>query len=451
VRRTSKRLGLKTEASSRFERGADINAPAVALERALALLEQIDGGRASGPIVDCYRLAREGRPLQLRRARLALLLGARVAGADVERILRGLGLTVTPTDDGWQVVAPTYRVDLLREVDLIEEVGRHYGFDRLEPTFPVQTEPAPAPDPRIPRDELVRRVLTAAGLSEAVSFGFIDAKSAEAFWLGPEQGGVVAIANPLSAKFDTLRPSLLPGLVDGVAHNRRHGRQSVGLFEIGARFSARGETRGVGLAWTGARSEHWRSGASDVDFFDVKGVVERLCEALGIAPKFEPVGHSFLAPGQAAAVLVNGARVGLLGQVAPSIAEQRGAPRQDEMFVAELDLDRAWFSKSDPTEAVIPLPRHPFVVRDLSIVVADTLPAEIIRGTIQAAAAATVPLVSVTFFDRYQGKGVPEGSVSLSVRLTFQAADRTLTDAEAQQSFDRILAALVRDHGAVQR
>ena len=452
VRRTSKRLALKTEASSRFERGADINAPVVALERALALLEEIEGGRASGPIVDCYPIVREGRQLQLRRARLALLLGARVADADVERILRGLGLTVSSAADGWHVVAPTYRVDLLREADLIEEVGRHYGFDKLEPTFPVQTEAAPAPDPRVARDELLRRVVTAAGLSEAVTFGFIDAKSAEAFGFGPPQGGVVAIANPLSAKFDTLRPSLLPGLVDAVAHNRRHGRRSVGLFEIGARFSASGETRGVGLAWTGARSEHWKSGAADVDFFDVKGIVERLCDALGIAPKFEPIRLSFLAPGQAAAVLVNGAQIGVLGQVAPSIAEQRGAPRQDEIFAAELDLDGAWFSKIGPREAVTPLPRHPFIVRDLSIVVADTLPAEIIRGTIQAAGAtAAAPLVSVAFFDRYQGKGVPEGAVSLSVRLTFQAADRTLTDAEAQQSFDKILAVLVRDHGAVQR
>src|SRR4029077_17511941 len=129
----------------------------------------------------------------------------------------GLGLAVSPAADGWHVVAPTYRVDLLREADPRGEGGRHYGCDKLEPTFPVQTEPAPAPDPRIPRDQLVRRVLTAAGLSEAVTFGFIEAKSAEAFSAGPEHGGSVTIANPLSAKFDTLRPSLLPGLVDAVA------------------------------------------------------------------------------------------------------------------------------------------------------------------------------------------------------------------------------------------
>jgi phenylalanyl-tRNA synthetase beta chain len=122
------------------------------------------------------------------------------------------------------------------------------------------------------------------------------------------------------------------------------------------------------------------------------------------------------------------------------------------MFVAELDLDRAWFVRGESSEAVTPLPRYPFVVRDLSIVVADTLPAEIIRGTIQAAGAATAALlVGVRFFDRYQGKGVPEGAVSLSVRLTFQAVDRTLTDAEVQHSFEKILAALVGEHGAVQR
>ncbi len=452
VRRTSKRLALKTEASSRFERGADINAPVVALERALALMEHIGAGRTSGPIVDRYPNVREGLPLNLRRARLAALLGARVPDADVERILLGLGLRVTPTADGWGVVAPTFRVDLLREADLIEEVGRHHGFDQLEPTFPAQTTAAPAPDPRIPRDQLVRRVLTAAGLSEAVTFGFIEAKAAQAFACGPEHGGVVAIANPLSGKFESLRPSLLPGLVDAVAHNRRHGRRSVGLFEIGTRFSPSGETRGVGLAWTGARSEHWKSGAPEVDFFDAKGVVEQLCGALGVDAQFEAIGLPFLAPGQAAAVLVNGAQIGVLGLLAPSIADERGAPRQDEMFVAELDLDRAWFSRGTASEAVTPLPRYPLVVRDLSIVVADTLPAEIIRGTIQAAGATTpAPLAGVRFFDRYHGKGVPEGAVSLSVRLTFQAVDRTLTDAEVQHGFDEILAALVRAHGAVQR
>jgi phenylalanyl-tRNA synthetase beta chain len=452
VRRTSKRLGLKTEASSRFERGADIGAQVVAIQRAIALMERIGAGTAIGPVVDCYLRRPEPRTVHLRRERLARLLGISVPDSEVVRILSRLGLEVTPTSDGWDAVAPTFRVDLVREADLIEEVGRHYGFDKLEPTFPVQTAAAPAPDPRIARDRLVRRVLTAAGLSEAVTFGFIEAKAAEAFALGSGDG-LVGVANPLSAKFDTLRASLIPGLVDSVAHNRRHGRPDVGLFEIGTRFSSTaGETRGVAVAWTGPAAEHWTSGSRSIDFFDVKGVIERLCAAVSVEAQFEPISVPFLAPGQAAAVVADGTRLGLIGLLARPVADERGAPRQDEIFVAELDLDALERAGRAQDEAVKPLPRFPLVVRDLSIVVADTLPAEIIRGTIQAAArAAAAPLVSVGFFDRYQGKGVPAAKVSVSVRLTFQAPDRTLTDAEVQESFDTILAALVSEHGAVQR
>jgi phenylalanyl-tRNA synthetase beta chain len=464
VRRTSKRLGLKTEASSRFERGADVSVPVVALERAIALMERLGAGRMSGPIVDRYPHVRQPAQLHLRRARLARLLGTEVADREVERILRHLGLGVTATPDGWDVIAPTFRVDLSREVDLIEEVGRHHGFDALAPTFPAQTAPAPPPDPRIPRDRLVRRVLTAAGLSEAVTFGFIEAKAAETF-AREAAAGLVNIANPLSAKFDTLRASLLPGVVDSVAHNRRHGRADVGLFEIGARFSSiDGETRGVGLAWTGHAADDWKSGSRSVDFFDVKGVVERLCGALGVNTRFEPIestGAPFLVPGQAAAVFADGAagtdagggvRAGVIGLLAPAIADERGAPRKDEIFVAELNLDALWAARIPRDEAIAPLPRHPFVVRDLSIVVADTLPAEIISGTIHTAGRAlAAPLIDVRFFDRYQGKSVPGGKVSLSVRLTFQAPDHTLTDADVQESFDRIVAALAGAHGAVQR
>src|SRR5262249_47284745 len=331
----------------------------------------------------------------------------------------------------------TFRVDLLREVDLIEEVGRHHGFDKLEPTFPVVTQPAPPPDPRITRDQLVRRVLTAAGLSEAVTFGFIEAQAAESFIpaaapvpltaqaaVESDAAGsavrVVAIANPLSKLFDTLRPSLLPGLVDAVAHNRRHGRRDVRLFEIGTRFAPGGETRAVGIAWTGtATGDHWSGGAREVDFFDVKGAAEQVAEALGVAVRFEPVREPYLVAGQAASILVadgpaRGATIGVVGVLTPAAADARNLPRQDRVCVAELTLDLLERALATASDAAVPLPRHPFVVRDLSIVVASTLPAEIIRGTILTAAhALAAPLVALTFFDRYQGKGVPDGAVSL--------------------------------------
>lgn len=448
VRRTSKKLGLKTEASSRFERGADINGAVTAMQRAIALMEFIGAGKVSGPIVDRYPAPRQPLRLHLRRARLAALLGIAVPDADVRRILSSLDLDVTTAPDGWDVVAPTFRVDLVREVDLIEEVGRHYGFERLEPSFPALKEPAPPPDARIARDQLVRRVLGAGGLSEAVTFGFIEAKAAALVQQDATQ--IVTIANPLSAKFDTLRPMLLPGLVDAVAHNRRHGRRDVGLFEIGTRFSPAGETRAVGIALTGAVTDHWKDGTREADFFDVKGHVERLADALALrALRFEPTTLPYLVPGQTAVIRAGAVQIGVVGRVAPSIVDERGAPKQDAVFAAELDLDAAETLAVASTGRITPLPRHPFVVRDLSIVVDAALPAEVIRGTIQAAGAGS-SLASVGIFDRYQGKGVPDGKVSLSLRLTFQA-DRTLTDAEVQSQFDSIVAALVREHTAVQR
>jgi phenylalanyl-tRNA synthetase beta chain len=456
VRRTSKRLGLKTEASSRFERGADIGAQVAAIQRAIALMKQIGAGTAIGPAIDAYPSPRGLKALHLRRARLALLLGAAVPDAEVVRILSRLGLDVTQAAHGWDVIAPTFRVDLLREADLIEEVGRHYGFDRLEATFPVVTVAAPPPDPRIPRDQLVRRVLTAAGLSEAVTFGFIEAAAAELFASPGRE--LIAVANPLSAKFDTLRPSLLPGLVDAVAHNRRHGRRDVRLFEIGTRFAADGETRGAAVAWTGGGSgDHWSGGSREVDFFDVKGVAEQLCDVLGVPVRFEIAREPFLVAGRTASLVAadgpsRGETLGVIGQVQPDVAEARGLPRKDPVYVGEWNLDRLAAARVAGRDATRPLPRHPSVVRDLSIVVRDTLPAAIIHGTILAAGRnVPAPLVSVSFFDRYQGKGVPDGAVSISVRLTFQADDRTLTDAEVQQSFDTILAALVQQHDAVQR
>jgi phenylalanyl-tRNA synthetase beta chain len=459
VRRTSKRLGLKTEASSRFERGADIGGQVAAIRRAVALMHQIGAGAAMGPVIDCYPRPRGPNTVHLRRDRLALLFGATVPDADVARILRSLGMTVSAAADGWSAVVPTFRVDLLREADLIEEVGRHYGFDRLAATFPVVSAPAPPPDPRIPRDRLVRRTLAAAGLSEAVTFGFIEANAAAAF----SRPGTppIAIANPLSGKFDTLRPSLLPGLVDVVAHNRRHGRRDVGLFEIGTRFVPEGESRGVAIAWTGsAAGEHWSGGNREVDFFDVKGAIEQLCEVLGTAVEcapFDAAGKPFLVPGQSASVVIaegagRGTIAGVIGQVQPAVADERGLPRQDRLLVGELNLDLLAGARRPDVDSTRPLPRHPLVVRDLSIVVPDALPAAIIRGTIQSAAGALpAPLVAVGLFDRYRGEGVPEGAVSVSIRLTFQAPDRTLTDGEVLQTFDTILAALVREHGAVQR
>jgi phenylalanyl-tRNA synthetase beta chain len=456
VRRTSKRLGLKTEASIRFERGADIAAPPVGIARVAALLSRIGCGTPRGPLIDRYPVPRDRTRLHLRAARIAHLLGLSVPDADVVRILEPLGFEVAPgpaaSGPGWIVTVPSFRVDVSREADLIEEVGRHYGFERVPTTFPPLTAPQAPPDPEIARTRLVRQVLTAAGFSEAMSFTFIEKEAALPFC----DDGVepAPIENPLSEKFAVLRPTLLAGLLDACAYNRRRERRDVRLFESGSRFTQAGEGRAVALAWSGAgQRPHWSAPVRHVDFFDVKGVVEELCATFRVEADFVPAERRYLAAGRTAEVRVrsNGATstLGVLGQIQPAVAEARGFPGAEEIYVAELDLGiLAAVALTDELRAD-PLPRFPSIVRDISILVDNALPAAAVRGTIRSAAPHT--LVSVNEFDRYQGRGVPEGRVSLSIRLTFRATDRTLTDEEAQAATERIVEALRAGHGAEQR
>lgn len=446
VRRTSKALGLKTEASMRFERGADPALPAEAMRRALALLEMIGAGRGRGRILDRHPRRMKPAVLRLRRAKIAGLLGAAVPDRDVRRILDRLGFALEPAADGWRVGIPTRRVDVAREVDLIEEVARHYGLDRLPTTFPALTAAAPPVDPRIVGARHLRSLMTGAGFFEAVTFGFVAERAAAPF---AADGDLVPIANPLSELFAVLRPSLLPGLVDAVAHNRRREQRDVRLFEIGARFTrSGGEQQALAWAWTGAAApDHWSGSGRLVDFFDIKGVAERVCQAAGIAVRIEPAEAAWLAPGRAAAVLADGGRVGVLGQLAEAVADAHGLAGSDPVYVAEITLDSSASART--TVRIEPLPRFPSVVRDISILIDATLAAADVHRTIRDAAPAT--LVRLAEFDRYQGKGIPEGRVSLSLRLTFRSSDRTLTDAEVHEAMQRVLASLQATHGAIQR
>ncbi len=464
VRATSKRLGLRTEASYRFERGADVTAARHAMARALALLESTGAGTRRGDLIDTYPRSYEERELHLDQAAIGHLLGMEVPESESERILTSLGFGVK-TLGGWQAAAPDaatsmgrigsswrvtvppWRVDVARPVDLIEEVGRHYGFEHLPITFPgVEQAPAPS-DPRIARDNRVRRAMLGMGFNEAVTFGFIESSAAEPYLNGDEP---VVLANPLSEKFTTLRPSLIPGLVDAVSHNRRHGRRDVRLFEIGTRFSPRGEIRAVAAAWTGvASSDHWSGGARQVDFFDVKGVVEQVCALMNVTAQVAPTTSPYLVEGRAATIQIETQTVAVFGQLDPKISEQRDLPAADPVYVLEVNIDALTAHAPDTIRFAQPLPRHPAVVRDVSILIDEVLSADTVRGTIRAAAPTT--LVDVREFDRYQGKGIAEGKVSLSLRLTFQAPDRTLTDAEVQAAMEQIVAALTRDLNAVQR
>jgi phenylalanyl-tRNA synthetase beta chain len=446
VRRTSKAIGLKTEASTRFERGTDPRLPVTAMERACALLELVRAGTARGTIVDRYPLRLEPAVLRLRRNRISGLLGTTIPDTDIKRILESLGFALREAEHGWDITVPTRRVDVLREVDLIEEVARHYGFDRIPITFPALTAPPPPMDPRIAQARALRAIMTASGFSEAVTFGFVAEAAAAPF---AADGDLVPIANPLSESFAVLRPSVLPGLVAAVAHNRRREQRDVRLFEIGARFSrSRGERRSLALAWTGAiGADHWSGGTRAMDYFDIQGVVERVAQTLRVDVSMNPVAEPWLVPGRGAAIVADGVRIGAMGLLVSSIVEQHELSASDAIYVADIDLDSV--PVADDDLQVEALPRHPSVTRDISILVADTMPAGTVRRTVRESAPEI--LVRVSEFDRYQGKGVPDGQVSLSLRLTFRAPDRTLIDSEVQKAVDAVLTALKDQHGAVQR
>ena len=458
VRATSRRLDLKTEASARFERGADITAPVRALGRAFELFEKIGAGTAVGGTSDVYPRVFEPRRVAVARARVARLLGDQVPDADIRRILGRLGFGLTATPEGWLLDVPPFRVDVSREADVIEEIGRHWGFDRIPATFPALRAPAPPLSPIVARDRVIRRVLSGAGLQEACTFTFIEQDAATPFVSSPDQ--LVHIANPLSEKFAVLRPSLLPGLIDALVYSRRRETDDVRLFESGAAFLPTGEVSRLAWVLTGARADHWSGGAGDMDLFDAKGVAELLAEAFGVRVTAKATDTTpWFIRGRAADLFISRGdegdadavriRAGSVGQLRPDLIAARGLNHARAVVGGEIDLAGSDMEMGQRAARIEPLPKYPSVVRDLSMFVSERLPAADVRGTIRSHAPHT--LVSVHEFDRYQGKGVPDGSVSVSMRLTFRDRARTLTDADVQRAMDAIITALVGSHGAVIR
>ena len=464
VRRTSRALGLKTEASMRFERGTDPLMPQVALMRACALLEEIGAGQAGAAVIagGTERIVR--RTIPLRRERIAGFLGLAVPDAAVRDIFERLELPMQDVPDGWVVSVPPRRVDLAREVDLIEEVARHHGFDRIPSTFPPLRSAPPPPDPSIGRARRIRHVMTGIGFSEAVTFGFTSERAALPFVADARE--LVRIKNPLSEAFAVMRPSLLPGLIESASVNARRGRADVRLFETGSCFhAARGERQTIAFVWCGTgRPPHWSEKPRPVDLFDAKGAVNDLVQAHDADVEFgrPETTPDWLIPGKTAWLMPSprdvrphdpgvthpGGPLGFVGELAGSLVESFDLPSGTPVYVAELDC-AALGSFERPAVSLRPVPRFPAVVRDVSILLDDRIEAGSVRATIASAAGEI--LEDVREFDRYQGKGIPDEKCSLSLRLTFRSLSRTLTDAEVQSAMDRVLAALKERHGAIQR
>jgi phenylalanyl-tRNA synthetase beta chain len=436
----ARKLGLHTDASHRFERGVDPELPGRALERATELLLAIAGGRA-GPVLVAENRADLPAPaaVALRRARLRRVLGVEVADAEVARILAALGMQVTATADGWQVVAPSSRFDIEREEDLIEEVARIFGYDNI-PTATPAGALALAAEPEARIGELaLREQLAARGYHEAVNLSFVPAELLARWGLG---GQGVPLANPLSADLAVMRPSLLPGLVEALRHNRARQQERVRLFEVARVFAAGNppvETPSLAIAAGGAaRAEQWGEPARPLDFFDLKGELDAL-----IAWGGEPQRWSlrtdelprWLHPGRSARVLRDGATVGHLGALHPQLA--RALELGPDVHVLELALEPLLARRLPQAR---PVPRYPSVRRDIAVEV----PEQVTWSRIEQAVRSTLGdrLKELRLFDRYSGKGVENGRKSIAMGLILQDASRTLTDDDADRCVRDAVAAL---------
>jgi phenylalanyl-tRNA synthetase beta chain len=454
IRRTARALGLSTEASYRFERGADIEGPPPALDRAARLIAELTGGRVARGRLDVYPAPRPPRRLPLRLSRVERILGVCPPGPVVRGILDRLGFPIAERDGVFAVDVPSFRRDVALEDDLVEEIARVWGYSEIPSTLPSGTLALTRRPRALVAQDAVRGALVAAGCHEAVTISLLDPARLRHLGMAPDDPRVVALQNPLAADRSVMRPTLLFGLLEAIQTNVRRQSPDVRLFEIGRVFAAQGagklaleETR-VAIALTGLRAPRaWFAGKARADVWDAKGAVETVVEALGrgevaVAP-LDPGAAPYLEEGRGATVVVQGSPVGVAGELHPAV--QRAFDLPAPVFFAELSLDRLEALPARPV-AHRPLPRFPAVQRDLAVVVGTGVPAALVTEAIRA-----IPnphLKRVTLFDVYTGAQVGAGRKSLAYSLLYQADDRTLTDAEVNAMHGEVVERLRRSLGA---
>ncbi|HET6688329.1 MAG TPA: phenylalanine--tRNA ligase subunit beta, partial [Rubrobacter sp.] len=458
ILQTSQKLGLRTDASGRFERGLDPNMVAYAMDRVSGLLTQAPGGKPADDTLSHYPEPVEPWRVPLRLRRSELLLGMPVQMDDAAEHLEALGCEIEREDGSLWATVPTFRRDLRREADLVEEVGRLMGLDRVPETLPAVPQPGALTEAQ-QKTRSLRRLLADLGLAEAITYPF-----------GPERwmdhlgldDGAVRLENPLSAEGGYLRTSMLPGLLDAVARNRAFGARGGALFELGnvffadvpqedlreaaLRFRMTGELDvqdegglmgvreagriGVVLAGT-VRPASWNVPEVEAGFFEAKGLVERLVPGA----RFMPAARPYLHPGRSAVVLVDEKEAGWVGELHPEVAgrfELHGWP------VAALELDPA-LCQPDQEPRFEPFVNIPAVARDLAVLVEERIPVGDMMRLVQDSPS---PLLNeVRVFDIYTGSPVPEGLKSVAFGFTFQG-EKTLTDEEVDAEVGRILSML---------
>jgi phenylalanyl-tRNA synthetase beta chain len=482
VRRTARLLGMHTEASHRFERGADYANVLRAQERCVALICELAGGTATENAIDVYPRPLRQAIVSLRPERVKALTGLNLSSAEMEKILTSLGFAQTAKMSSAEAVpslrdgvieelpvnlhskmtfvAPTWRVDISIEEDLVEEVARHVGYDRIATELPASGL-AGEYQPSERKKRAMRGALTACGYDEAISFSFIDAAHDGTFELVSEfaaqdDGRFITLSNSIIEGATRMRPTLLAGLLGAVRHNFNHGTRDVRLFETGRIFAAaRGdgelplEREALALVATGGATEEMRAGHErELDFYDLKGALESAVNAMNFLPlKFEAASVRHLREGQAAAIsLSDGKRIGYIGRLAEAVASEYKF--RQPVYVAELDLT-GLLEAREATVLYTPLARYPSVTRDVSLLVA--------RRTGLAELLAAVNAQQVEFcrdaklVGVYEGANLPEGKRSVTLRLEYRADEQTLRDEEVDEMHRRIVSALEEKIDAQQR
>jgi len=450
IRKTAKRLGLSTEASQRFERGADPNNTLYAVNRAAHLLAEVAGGKVARGVVDVYPNELKPWKVLLRPSRIPVILGTDIPKKTVLSILKKLDLSVENTDP-IHVTVPTFRPDLTREIDLIEEIVRHYGYEKIEPRLYSNVTLAYSLNKEQDFVETVRDIFVGLGFMETISNSLVSEDHLS--YVTPEVSPVV-VKNPLSPETAFLRTSLIPNLLDSIRWNRNRSTSNLRLFEIGRVFSAnRKSLPDERIFVTGALSGYlrsksfWREKDREVDFFHLKGVIENLMERLHISVfDFVPANHPALESLSATTISYDSTEIGSFGETKKAILERWGI--DEKVFVFEIDL-KELFSALPVGKKYTPIPKFPPVRRDLAVVVDEKVPVSSIKEVIREVGGKK--LISVDLFDLYRGKQVPSGKKSVAFSLTFLSQTRTLQEEEVDPVVSSIVNTLGRSFSAFLR
>lgn len=449
IRRTARRFGMHTEASHRFERGADIAVLPKALDRAASLMAELAGGTIAVGSIDVYPSTVQPRVIAVRLERIERILGIKIAAEEVRKIFHNLEFSVENDEPGvFQVTVPCNRVDIEREIDLIEEVARLYGYQNIPTTMPKVRTFSDRPSPQLVLERKLRDLLVAHGLSEVVTYSFVNPAVFDKIMLGDDDSRrtTVKILNPLSEDQAVMRTSLLPGLLDVTARNTSFRLMDVRIFEMrrvylpvaGAELPVE-PVYAAGIL-TGLRDpENWSRTPDTLDFFDVKGMLENIFDVLGISGVSCEARdlESFYHPGKACTLYGGNTCLGSFGEIHPTVQEHFGVEKP--LYYFELNTEKILALCSD-VKSVSPPPRFPDTYRDIAMLIEDSLETGTVVDCIRDNKIKEIE--NVELFDLYTGQGIPAGHKSIAVRIRYRSPERTLTDDEVNRLQDRVIKSL---------